>query len=95
MLWLLIWLATKKINNWGVTKLFIGGTKFDISITIVTAIIIIIIIIVDVVVNVIIIIIIVIIIITQYTSQYQRMSDKNLTTAFIKKTKKRISATWI
>ena len=93
MLWLLIWLATKKINNWGVTKLFIGGKKFDISITIVTAIIIIII--VDVVVNVIIIIIIVIIIITQYTSQYQRMSDKNLTTAFIKKTKKRISATWI
>ena len=93
MLWLLIWLATKKINNWGVTKLFIGGKKFDISITIVTAIIIIIII-VDVVVNVIIIIIIiVIIIITQYTSQYQRMSDKNLTTAFIKKTKKRISAT--
>ena len=65
MLWLLIWLATKKINNWGVTKLFIGGKKFDISITIVTAIIIIIIIIiiVDVVVNVIIIIIIVIIII--------------------------------
>ena len=65
MLWLLIWLATKKINNWGVTKLFIGGKKFDISITIVTAIIIIII--VDVVVNVIIIIIIIIgiIIITQ------------------------------
>ena len=45
MLWLLIWLATKKINNWGVTKLFIGAKKLDISITIVTVIIIIIIII--------------------------------------------------
>ena len=65
MLWLLIWLATKKINNWGVTKLFIRGKKLDISITIVT---IIIIVVVVVVVNVVvvIIIIIIIIIITQY-----------------------------
>ena len=68
MLWLLIWLATKKINNWGVTKLFIRGKKLDISITIVTIIIIIIIVVVVVVVNVVvvIIIIIIIIIITQY-----------------------------
>ena len=70
MLWLLIWLATKKINNWGVTKLFIRGKKLDISITIVTIIIIIIIVVVVVVVVnvvvVIIIIIIIIIIITQY-----------------------------
>ena len=66
---MLIWLATKKINNWGVTKLFIRGKKLDISITIVTIIIIIIIVVVVVVVNVvvvIIIIIIIIIIITQY-----------------------------
>ena len=68
MLWLLIWLGTKKINNWGVTKLFIRGKKLDISITIVTIIIIIIIVVVVVVVNVVvvIIIIIIIIIITQY-----------------------------
>ena len=66
MLWLLIWLATKKINNWGVTKLFIRGKKLDISITIVTIIIIIIIVVVVVNVVVVIIIIIIIIIITQY-----------------------------
>ena len=67
MLWLLIWLATKKINNWGVTKLFIRGKKLDISITIVTIIIIIIVVVVVVVnVVVVIIIIIIIIIITQY-----------------------------
>ena len=66
MLWLLIWLATKKINNWGVTKLFIRGKKLDISITIVTIIIVIIIVVVVVNVVVVIIIIIIIIIITQY-----------------------------